>query len=202
MPETLQTYNSHAKKESLSDRWLGERRKGRHRRTGQGIMAMLSRMHRSRAEGAGARPATPAQSYEQSLVSLQNRLRESTVAPVVRGGVHTEAQPAPRHAAPESPQHAAPEVFSVPEASNIRPEIPAESASQPFDEQTQPVGQLMAREPGTHYNSAEDVSQMAQRDYDAHRIVQHDNGAVGRHRAPESEPKDVSGWFAGSNTRR
>lgn len=245
MPETLHTYNSHARKESFSDRWLGgERRKGEHRRAGRGIMALLSRMHRSRAgsaEGTGARPnaTAPAQSYEQSLVSLQTRLRSEAVSPVVRGVARPEvAQQAPRHAAPETPRHAAPEAPLVPDASAIRPEIPVEPAPQPLDkaaweakysdptlvteafahdqhfgpdgsprhlrqEQEQPDGHLMAREPGVHYNPAEDVSQMPQRDYDAHRIVQHDNSAVGRHRAPEPGPSsEASGWFAGSNTRR
>lgn len=162
-----------------------------------------------------------------------------------RGTAQTAVEaPAPNRAveanAPEvigSPawraEHAAVEAAGdpyVPEASAIRPEIPAEASPQPLDsaaweakysdpglaaeafaqdqyfgpdgkprplrqEPEQPAGRLITREPGAHYNPAEDISQMPQRTYDAHDIAPH----VGRHRAPEPE---ASGWFAGSNVGR
>jgi hypothetical protein len=202
MSETLPSYQTHVKRETLRERiGLSERRKGLHRRTGGGIMALLSRMNVAHVRGErAAQPAmqqTP-QSYEQHLVGLQQELRQTTSPSVVRGVARVEApkpvaNPIEMATPVRSGVPATPEVFVEPTtqiesepAQLLTEEELIAQANDPSrmaefltgDTYFGPDGQprpksLPARAAGEHDNPAEDMAQMSQRQQDERGITRH-----------------------------
>jgi hypothetical protein len=148
MAETLRTQDGHEGRESWRNNYDTslEGRVGRHRKAGRGIMALLNRMHRVGAFlGIDGKRINHGNERHRFTIPAQ---RELTAAPQNRALTSGESAPTQvvrtEHVTPPS----MPAI--VPEASNIRPEIPPEAlravpAQESAPEQVEYTGRHRAR---------------------------------------------------------
>lgn len=149
MAELLQTHGSHEKRSWRENYDTSlEGRVGRRRKTGQGIMALLSRMHRVGAFlGVGGRHVNHGKEQHPATVPTQ---RELAAPKLNRALVSGEGSPMARIAVPENPGQPA----VVPAASEIRPEVPVAAVVAAHTEQTEYVGAHRRPENLAEYEAA------------------------------------------------